>query len=137
MEKIKALFSTTDMTTGTPWKRIVIFTLPMLIGNIAQQLYSAVDSVVVGKYVGDNALAAVGSAAPVLNLLLVLFVGISMGASIMVAQYFGAKQREELSQTIGNCITLTAIAVLLIMVISVFITRPLLELLGQWYLDKI
>lgn len=130
MEKIKALFSTTDMTTGTPWKRIVIFTLPMLIGNIAQQLYSAVDSVVVGKYVGDNALAAVGSAAPVLNLLLVLFVGISMGASIMVAQYFGAKQREELSQTIGNCITLTAIAVLLIMVISVFITRPLLELLG-------
>lgn len=130
MEKIKALFSATDMTTGTPWKRIVIFTLPMLIGNIAQQLYSAVDSVVVGKYVGDNALAAVGSAAPVLNLLLVLFVGISMGASIMVAQYFGAKQREELSQTIGNCITLTAIAVLLIMVISVFITRPLLELLG-------
>ena len=130
MEKIKALFSATDMTTGTPWKRIVIFTLPMLLGNIAQQLYSTVDSIVVGKYVGDNALAAVGSAAPVLNLLLVLFVGISMGASIMVAQYFGAKQREELSQTIWNCITLTAIAVLIIMVVSVFITRPLLELLG-------
>ncbi len=130
MEKIKALFSATDMTTGTPWKRIVIFTLPMLLGNIAQQLYSTVDSIVVGKYVGDNALAAVGSAAPVLNLLLVLFVGISMGASIMVAQYFGAKQREELSQTIGNCITLTAIAVLIIMVVSVVITRPLLELLG-------
>ena len=130
MEKIKELFSATDMTTGTPWKRIVIFTLPMLLGNIAQQLYSTVDSIVVGKYVGDNALAAVGSAAPVLNLLLVLFVGISMGASIMVAQYFGAKQREELSQTIGNCITLTAIAVLIIMVVSVFITRPLLELLG-------
>lgn len=130
MEKIKALFSATDMTTGTPWKRIVIFTLPMLLGNIAQQLYSTVDSIVVGKYVGDNALAAVGSATPILNLLLVLFVGISMGASIMVAQYFGAKQREELSQTIGNCITLTAIAVLIIMVVSVFITRPLLELLG-------
>ena len=129
MEKLKALFSATDMTTGTPWKRIVIFTLPMLLGNIAQQLYSTVDSIVVGKYVGDNALAAVGSAAPVLNLLLVLFVGISMGASIMVAQYFGAKQREELSQTIGNCITLTGIAVLIIMVASVIITRPLLELL--------
>jgi len=130
MEKIKALFSATDMTTGTPWKRIVIFTLPMLLGNIAQQLYSTVDSIVVGKYVGDNALAAVGSAAPVLNLLLVLFVGISMGASIMVAQYFGAKQREELSQTIGNCITLTGIAVLIIMVTSLIVTRPLLELLG-------
>ena len=130
MEKLKALFSATDMTTGTPWKRIVIFTLPMLLGNIAQQLYSTVDSIVVGKYVGDNALAAVGSAAPVLNLLLVLFVGISMGASIMVAQYFGAKQREELSQTIGNCITLTGIAVLIIMVASLIVTRPLLELLG-------
>lgn len=129
MEKIKALFSATDMTTGTPWKRIVIFTLPMLLGNIAQQLYSTVDSIVVGKYVGDNALAAVGSATPILNLLLVLFVGISMGASIMVAQYFGAKQREELSQTIGNCITLTGIAVVIIMVVSVFVSRPLLELL--------
>lgn len=129
MEKFKQLFQATDMTTGSPWKRIVIFTLPMLLGNIAQQLYSTVDSIVVGKYVGDNALAAVGSAAPILNLLLVLFVGISMGASIMVAQYFGAKQREELSQTIGNCITLTAIASLIIMVLSLVITRPLLELL--------
>lgn len=118
------------MTIGEPWKKIVIFTIPMLLGNIAQQLYNTVDSIVVGKYVGDNALAAVGSAGPILNLLLVLFVGISMGASIMVAQYFGAKQREELSQTIGNCITLTAIAVVIIMVLSVLVVRPLLELLG-------
>ena len=63
------------MTTGTPWKQIILFTLPMLIGNVAQQLYSTVDSIVVGRYVGDNALAAVGSASPILNLLLVLFVG--------------------------------------------------------------
>ena len=117
------------MTVGEPWKKIVIFTIPMLLGNIAQQLYNTVDSIVVGKYVGDNALAAVGSAGPILNLLLVLFVGISMGASIMVSQYFGAKQREELSQTIGNCITLTAIAVAIIMVLSVIIVRPLLVLL--------
>ena len=99
MEKIKKLFQATDMTTGDPWKRIVMFTIPMLIGNIAQQLYSTVDSIVVGKYVGDNALAAVGSAGPILNLLLVLFMGVSMGTSIMVSQYFGAKQREELSLT--------------------------------------
>lgn len=130
MERIKKLFQATDMTVGEPWKQIIIFTIPMLIGNIAQQLYSTVDSIVVGNYVGDNALAAVGSATPILNLLLVLFIGISMGASIMVAQYFGAKQREELSRTIGNCITLTAIAVLIIMVVSVFIARPLLELLN-------
>lgn len=130
MEKIKKLFQATDMTTGEPWKRIVVFTIPMLIGNIAQQLYSTVDSIVVGKYVGDNALAAVGSAGPILNLLLVLFMGISMGASIMVSQYFGAKQREELSNTIGNCLTLTALSSLMIMTLSLIVTRPLLEMLN-------
>lgn len=130
MKGIKEIFQATDMTVGEPWKQIVIFTIPMLIGNIAQQLYNTVDSIVVGKYVGDNALAAVGSAGPVLNLLLVLFIGISMGASIMVAQYFGAKQREELSHTIGTCILLTGIATLVIMVLSLVIVRPLLQLLN-------
>lgn len=129
LNRIKGLFKATDMTVGAPWKQIVMFTLPMLIGNIAQQLYSTVDSIVVGKYVGDNALSAVGSSTPILNLLLVLFVGISMGAGILVAQYFGGKQREELSYTIGNCITLTAIASAIIMVLAAIVTRPLLVLL--------
>ena len=75
---IKELFAPSDMTVGKPWEKIVIFTIPMLIGNIAQQLYNTVDSIVIGKYVGDNALAAVGSASPILNLLLVLFVGIPL-----------------------------------------------------------
>lgn len=126
----KKLFEPVDMTEGTPWKKIVLFTVPMLIGNIAQQLYNTVDSIVVGKYVGDNALAAVGSAGPIVNLLVVLFVGISAGASIMVSQYFGARQREELSVTIGNCITLTGIACIAIMIIAMLITRPLLSLLN-------
>lgn len=76
----KKLFGTTDMTVGTPWKAIMLFTVPMIIGNIAQQLYNTVDSIVVGRYIGDNALAAVGSAGPIVNLLLVLFIGISAGA---------------------------------------------------------
>ena len=118
------------MTVGEPWKQIVQFTVPMLIGNIAQQLYNTVDSIVVGQYVGDNALAAVGSAAPILNLLLVLFIGISMGGSIMVAQYFGAEQREELSYTVGSCILLTAIATGIIMLLSVVLVRPLLVMLN-------
>ena len=115
-----------DMTVGTPWKSILSFTLPMLLGNIAQQLYSTVDSIVVGKYVGDNALAAVGSSMPILNLLLVLFIGISAGASIMVSQYFGAKNREALSQTIGNCITVTAICCLAMILIAAPLIRPVL-----------
>lgn len=130
MIKIKQLFTPKDLTGGTPWKRIVGFATPMLIGNIAQQFYNTADSIIVGRYIGDNALAAVGSAGPILNLLLVLFVGISVGASIMVSQYFGAKDREKLSHTIGICITLTAIASLIIMIIGPLLTRPLLSLLN-------
>jgi len=130
MAKFKELFAPKDLTEGPPWKRIVEFAIPMLIGNIAQQLYNTADSVIVGKYIGDNALAAVGSAGPILNLLLVLFVGISVGAGIMVSQYFGAKDKEKLSRTIGTCITLTAISSVIIMIIGPIITRPLLTLLN-------
>ncbi|MCM1127457.1 MAG: MATE family efflux transporter [Lachnospiraceae bacterium] len=129
MEFLKKFVEPVDMTAGSPWKKIVLFAVPMLVGNIAQQLYNTVDSVVVGNYVGDNALAAVGSAGPILNLLIVLFVGISVGAGIMVSQYFGAKEREKLSITIGNCITLTAAASLFVMVAASLVARPLLELL--------
>ena len=118
------------MTIGAPWKRILEFSVPMVLGNVAQQLYNTADSVIVGHYVGDNALAAVGSAAPILNLLLALFVGIATGAGIVVSQSFGARDREALSKGIGNCISLTLIASLFIMVVGPLITRPMLVLLG-------
>ena len=130
MVNVKELFAPKDLTEGTPWKRIIEFAIPMLIGNIAQQFYNTADSIIVGRYVGDNALAAVGSASPILHLLLVLFVGISVGASIMVSQYFGAKDRENLSRTIGICMTLTGIASVIIMIIGPIITYPLLGLLN-------
>ena len=130
MVNLAQLFSPKDMTVGTPWKRIVEFSIPMLIGNVAQQLYNTVDSIVIGKYVGDNALAAVGSAMPVLHLVLVLFVAVATGASIMVSQYFGAKDREKLSRSIGVCITLTAIVSTIIMIISPFVIRPMLVMIN-------
>ena len=123
-------FKPVDMTVGEPWKQILAFTIPMLIGNIAQQLYNTVDSIVVGRYVGDNALAAVGSAGPILNLIIVLFIGIGMGSTIMVSQYFGARDRESLSYTIGNSITLTLISGVLVTVIGIVVARPLLEILN-------
>ena len=129
LQRLKKLFAPIDMTEGKPGRQIVAFTIPMLIGNIAQQLYNTVDSIIVGRFVGDNALAAVGGAGPILNLLLVLFVGISVGAGIVVAQYFGAKQREDLSKSIGCCITLTGISSLIVMVIAPLVTKPLLRLL--------
>ncbi|MBQ4528925.1 MAG: MATE family efflux transporter [Clostridia bacterium] len=128
MQGIKKFFEPIDMTVGKPWKNILMFAVPMVIGNIAQQLYSTVDSIVVGKYVGDNALAAVGSATPLFNLLLVLFVGISAGVGIMVSQYFGAKARKELTSTISTCVVVTAVSSLFIMILAPFIVRPLLAL---------
>ena len=126
---LKELFSAKDMTVGSPWKRIMEFSVPMLLGNIAQQLYNTADSVIVGMYVGDNALAAVGSASPILMLLLALFVGISTGAGIVVSQSFGARDRDGLSRGIGNCIGLTFVATIVIMIVGPIITRPMLELL--------
>lgn len=130
IKTLKTLFAPKDMTEGAPWKRIAEFMIPMLIGNVAQQLYNTADSIIVGRYIGDNALAAVGSAGPILHLLLVLFMGISMGAGIMVSQYFGAKDRENLSRAIGNSIVQTVIASVIIMVLGPLIGRPLLILMN-------
>ena len=126
---LKELFSAKDMTLGSPWKRILEFSIPMLLGNLAQQLYNTADSIIVGKFVGDNALSAVGSAMPILNLLLALFVGIATGAGIVVSQSFGAKDRDGLTKAIGNCISLSFIATAVIMVVGPLITMPLLTLL--------
>jgi putative MATE family efflux protein len=128
--RLKELFSAKDMTLGSPWKRILEFAVPMLLGNLAQQLYNTADSIIVGKYVGDNALAAVGSAMPILNLLLALFVGIATGAGIVVSQSFGARDRDGLTKSIGNCIALSAIASVIIMVVGPLVSTPLLKLLG-------
>ena len=131
MSKIRDLFAPRDMSQGEPWRRIAEFAFPLLIGNFAQQLYNTVDAVVVGNSRwGYQALGAVGNAGPVLNLLLALFVGISTGAGILVSQRFGAKDSEGLARTIGNCITATAIASAVIMLIGPLLTGPLLRAVG-------
>ena len=129
MEKIRRLFGAQDMTVGKPLHNLAAFSIPLLIGNLAQQMYNTVDSIVVGRYVGDSALAAVGASGPLLNLLLLLFMGISTGAGILVSQYFGAKRGEELTATVGTCLTLTFIASVIIMILGPLLTRPLMTLL--------
>lgn len=129
MNRLKDMFGTQDMTVGKPLTNLAMFALPLLIGNLAQQMYNTVDSIIVGRYVGDSALAAVGTSGPVLNLLLLLFMGISTGAGILVSQYFGAHRQEELTKTIGTCLTLTLIAGLIIMAVGPLIVRPLMTML--------
>lgn len=137
-DRVKKLFGAQDMTVGSPMKVIAKFAFPLLVGNLAQQLYSTVDSIVVGKfcsverngYNGVDALAAVGVSSPIINLLLVLFIAISTGAGILVAQYFGAKDKEKLSVCIGSSVTLIVVTAVFIMTIGIPVSRPLLELIS-------
>ena len=129
-KKIQALFAPRDLTVGNPMAGIAMFAVPLLIGNLAQQMYNTVDAIVVGRYVGDAALGAVGLGGTVLNLILVLFMGISTGATIVVSQFFGAKDREKLSRAVGTTILLTVISGVVMSVIGALLSRPLLLLLG-------
>ncbi len=130
LEKLKKMFGAQDMTVGNPMSVMLKFAIPLLIGNLAQQLYSTVDAIIVGNYEGDNALAAVGAANPLMFLMLALFMGIATGSGIVVSQYFGAKNREMLSKVVGNIMTITFISTLFIMVFAAVATYPILRLLG-------
>ena len=126
----RSFFGTQDMTQGKPMRNLLMFAIPLLIGNFAQQLYSTADSIIVGRFVGDHALAAVGASGPVQNLILVLFMAVSTGAGIIVSQYFGAKDREQLSKSVGNAVILIVIAGLITTAIGLLAARPLMRLLG-------
>jgi putative MATE family efflux protein len=117
------------MTVGKPWKNLTVFAVPMLIGNLCQQLYATVDAIIVGRVIGDHALAAVGATIPLFFFFMVLMIGVSMGAGVMVSQYFGANKREELSYTIGTCFTISIIISVFMTAAVPFATRPLLNLL--------
>ncbi len=128
LKKINELFGSQDMTIGRPMFNLLKFSIPLLIGNFAQQMYSTVDSIIVGRYVGDKALSAVGTTLPVLRLLLVMFMAIATGTGIMVAQYFGARDKETLSHSVGNAMTMIFISSILIMVVGIPMAGSLLRL---------
>ncbi|MBE5768411.1 MAG: MATE family efflux transporter [Clostridiales bacterium] len=116
------------MTTGRPIKGLIKFSIPLLIGNFAQQLYNTVDAIVVGQHIGDSALAAVGTSGPIINLLLVLFMGISTGASILAAQFFGAKDRQSLNKVIGGALLLVVTTGLFMTVAGYFLAPALVQM---------
>ena len=126
-KKLRALFGAQDMTVGSPMSCLLKFSIPLLIGNLAQQLYNTVDAIVIGQSSwGDQGLAAVGLAGPIVNLLLVLFMGISTGASILSAQYFGAKDRPTLNRCIGASLFLIVVSGLIMMVAGYFLSPMLI-----------
>ncbi len=91
-----------DLTTGNESKLILKFAAPMLLGNVFQQLYNIVDSIVVGNFLGKEALAAVGASFPIIFTLISLIIGFAMGATIIIAQYFGSKQMQKVKLTIDT-----------------------------------
>ena len=82
---------TTAMTEGSIWKQLVRFAIPLILGNLFQQMYNTVDSIIVGNYIGSDALAAVGSTGALINMLLAFCIGASTGAGIVIAQLYGAQ----------------------------------------------
>lgn len=121
---------TKDMTTGNPAKLIIFFSIPLLIGNIFQQFYSMVDTIIVGRYVGVNALAAVGSTGSMFFLVNGFVVGITSGFAILVAQKFGAKDETGLKKAVGSAAILSIFVVILFTAISLLSADPLLKLMN-------
>lgn len=97
------------MTEGNIWKQLILFSIPLLLGNLFQQLYNAVDSVIVGQFVSSQALAAVGSSFPLINLLISFFMGLSLGAGVVVSKYFGARDIDNMRKSIHSSIVITFI----------------------------
>lgn len=121
---------TRDMTNGSPAKLILKFSGPMLIGNIFQQLYNMVDSMVVGKFVSKDALAAVGATGSSMFLVFGLTFGLSAGVSIVISQYFGAGDLSKVRRSIATATYMLLIAAVIMGVVGFVASRPLLELLG-------
>ena len=108
-----------DMCNGPILKKMLIFALPLMLSSILQLLFNAADIVVVGRFAGDDSLAAVGSTSSLINLLTNLFIGLSVGANVLVARYFGAKKEEELKETVHTAMTLSLIGGAVLTVIGI------------------
>lgn len=119
-----------DMTQGVIWKQLLIFALPLMVGNIFQQLYNTVDSIVVGNFVGKEALAAVGSVSPIITSLIGFFIGLSAGAGVVISQAYGAKDDERVSKAVHTTMTLTFLLCIVFSVLGVVITPVMLRLMG-------
>lgn len=118
------------MTEGNIIREIIVFSIPLLIGNLFQQLYNTVDSIVVGNFIGKEALAAVGSSNSLINLIVGLFVGISTGASVVISQYYGAKNKENIHKAVHTAMAVTLIGGVILIALGVLLSPTILQLMG-------
>ena len=119
-----------NFTQGNETRHILTFSVPLVIGNLFQNLYSIVDSIVVGRYIGSEALAAVGASFPIIFTLISLVIGIGSGASTVISQFFGADDKENVAKTIDTIMVFFLVASILVTGIGIVIAKPLFLLLS-------
>lgn len=119
-----------DMTSGNINSQIIGFALPLLIGNVFQQLYNTVDTWVVGNYVSNEAFAAVGSVGPIINMLIGFFLGLSSGAGVVISQYYGAKNEENVKKTVHTSILMTLFLGILFTILGITMTPFMLRFMN-------
>ncbi|MBQ9113260.1 MAG: MATE family efflux transporter [Clostridia bacterium] len=122
--------SDVDMTEGNILSHLIKFAIPLLLGNILQQLYNMVDTWVVGNYVSGEAFSAVGTVGPIINFLVSFFVGFSTGAGVVVSQYYGAKKYKEVQKTVHTAILMTVIIGVVITVLGIALVPLMLDLMN-------
>ena len=118
-----------DMTKGPIFKELIIFSVPLILSGVLQLLFNAADVIVVGRFAGDNSLAAVGSTSSFINLMLNLFIGLSIGSSVVSANYFGAGKIRELRNTVHTSMLLSIYSGIGLTILGVIFARPILHLM--------
>ena len=119
-----------DMTSGPLVGKIIRFAIPLALSGILQLLFNAADIVVVGQFVGPQALAAVGSTSALINLIVNLFIGLSIGVNVLVARYYGAGQQKDLQETVHTAVLVSLACGFILIFVGIGLSRPLLELMG-------
>ncbi len=115
------------MTQGSIAKQLILFAIPLLIGNMFQQLYNTVDSIVVGNFIGDQALAAVNSSGPIIDMLVSFFAGLSLGSGVLISNYFGAQEKENVFCSVHSAMALAIVASIFATVVGVVFTPTILN----------
>lgn len=129
MKKLKKSYEI-DMCNGPLFSRIIMFAVPLILSGVLQLLFNAADIVVVGRFSGSHALAAVGSTSSLINLLVNLFIGISVGANVLLGRYYGARDYKNVSETVHTAIYIAIWGGIALIFVGIFLARPLLELTG-------
>lgn len=119
----------TDMTNGNISKHLIKFAVPLVLGNLFQLTYNAADSIIVGRFVGTKALAAVGTANPIMNIIIFFIVGICMGASVLMSEYFGAKDIKKFKREVSTTMIAGLVFTVIIIILGLFLIEPILRLI--------